>query len=88
MKFEVRGDRRPQGPKQLHAAREEYFRLVQQGYSIKEAAKLVGVHPRTRSWVEPRPSPEERQGRASRSYASGRLPLSRAATSVRRNAST
>ncbi|MEU2357061.1 helix-turn-helix domain-containing protein, partial [Streptomyces misionensis] len=51
MEFEVRSDRRPQGRKKLHAEREEYFRLVQQGYSIKEAAKLVGVHPRTaRGW--------------------------------------
>ncbi|MFI0259905.1 IS30 family transposase [Streptomyces sp. NPDC017056] len=51
MNFEVRKDRRPQGPRRLGAEREEYFRLVQQGYGNKEASRLVGVHPRTaRGW--------------------------------------
>ncbi|MGW2542310.1 IS30 family transposase, partial [Kitasatospora sp. NPDC001574] len=51
MTFEIREDRQPQGPRKLRVEREEYFRLVQQGYSSKEASRLVGVHPRTgREW--------------------------------------
>ncbi|MET7930251.1 IS30 family transposase [Streptomyces sp. NPDC005349] len=51
MEFEVRKVRAPQGRKKLHAEREEYFRLVQQGYGNNEASQRVGVHPRTaRGW--------------------------------------
>lgn len=73
MEFEVRSDRRPQGRKKLHGEREEYFRLVQQGHSSKEVAKLVGVRPRTaRGWsngrlrrngkVEPPADPQRAAG--------------------------
>ncbi|TYK49649.1 IS30 family transposase [Actinomadura decatromicini] len=56
MDFEIRGDRRPQGRKQLRAERAEYFRLVRQGYSNREASRLVGVHERTgREWRHGRP---------------------------------
>ncbi|MET7712789.1 IS30 family transposase [Streptomyces sp. NPDC005407] len=58
MDFEVRGDRRPQGPRKLRGERAEYFRLVQQGYSNKEASRLVGVHERTgREWRNGRTDP-------------------------------
>ncbi|CAM5563473.1 hypothetical protein KAURM247S_06388 [Kitasatospora aureofaciens] len=59
MTFDIREDRRPQGPRKLRAEREEYFRLVQQGYSSKEASRLVGVHPRTgREWRNGRTDPK------------------------------
>ncbi|MEU4120633.1 IS30 family transposase [Kitasatospora sp. NPDC028055] len=59
MTFEIREDRQPQGPRKLRAEREEYFRLVQQGYSSKEASRLVGVHPRTgREWRNGRTDPK------------------------------
>ncbi|WP_327074548.1 IS30 family transposase [Kitasatospora purpeofusca] len=58
MTFEIRGDRQPQGPRKLCAEREEYFRLVRQGYSNKEASRLVGVHERTgREWRNGRTDP-------------------------------
>ncbi|MFK3732851.1 IS30 family transposase [Streptomyces sp. NPDC088090] len=47
MDFEVRKERSPQGPRKLSAEREEYFRLVQEGYGNDEAARTVDVHPRT-----------------------------------------
>ncbi|WBP88560.1 IS30 family transposase [Kitasatospora cathayae] len=56
MEFEIRRDRKPQGPRKLRVEREEYFRLVQQGYSNTEASRLVGVHERTgREWRHGRP---------------------------------
>ncbi|MER7578993.1 IS30 family transposase [Kitasatospora sp. NPDC097691] len=56
MDFEIRRDRKPQGPRKLRGEREEYFRLVQQGYSNTEASRLVGVHERTgREWRHGRP---------------------------------
>lgn len=58
MTFEIRMERKPQGRRKLRAEREEYFRLVQQGYSSKEACQLVGVHPRTgREWRNGRTDP-------------------------------
>ncbi|MEU9075501.1 hypothetical protein [Kitasatospora sp. NPDC048538] len=58
MDFEIREDRKPQGPRKLRAEREEYFRLVRQGYSNREASRLVGVHPRTgREWPNGRTDP-------------------------------
>ncbi|WP_327743729.1 IS30 family transposase [Streptomyces europaeiscabiei] len=51
MDFEIRGDRTAQGPVKLSRERAEYSRLVQQGYSNKEACRLVGVDARTgRKW--------------------------------------
>ncbi|MCA1218656.1 IS30 family transposase [Streptomyces sp. 8L] len=79
MEFEARKDRRPQGRKRLHAERGEYFRLVQQGYSNAEAAKRVGVHPRTaRGWRNGRllnsgrVAPPVRSQRAAVTVSSGR----------------
>ncbi len=51
MGFEVRTDRRPQGRRKLVREREEYFRLMDQGLSSKEACRRVGIHLRTgREW--------------------------------------
>ncbi|GAA2495066.1 IS30 family transposase [Streptomyces longisporus] len=51
MDFEIRGDRTAQGPVKLSRERAEYSRLVQQGYSNKEACRLVGIDERTgRKW--------------------------------------
>ncbi|WP_371099064.1 IS30 family transposase [Streptomyces sanglieri] len=47
MDFEIRGDRTPQGPRKLTREREAYSRLVQQGYSNKEACRIVGIDERT-----------------------------------------
>ncbi|MFH8386272.1 helix-turn-helix domain-containing protein [Kitasatospora sp. NPDC018058] len=58
MDFEIRRDRKPQGGRKLRAERAEYFRLVDQGYSNKEASRLVGVHERTgREWRNGRMDP-------------------------------
>ncbi|MCP3755656.1 IS30 family transposase [Streptomyces sp. TBY4] len=58
MDFEVRKVRSAQGPRKLRAERAEYFRLVQQGYSSKDASRLVGVHERTgREWRNGRTDP-------------------------------
>ncbi|MFI1890558.1 helix-turn-helix domain-containing protein, partial [Streptomyces jumonjinensis] len=47
MDFEIRKVRTAQGTRKLRGERAEYFRLVQQGYSNKEASLHVGVHERT-----------------------------------------
>src|SRR5438093_8042253 len=47
MDFEIRKDRRPQGPGQLTRERAAYFQLMQQGYSSKEACRIVGIDART-----------------------------------------
>ncbi|MFC4337742.1 IS30 family transposase [Salininema proteolyticum] len=47
MDFEVRRDRRPQGPRKLARERAAYLQLVNEGYSYKEACQIVGVNPRT-----------------------------------------
>ncbi|NED20440.1 IS30 family transposase [Streptomyces sp. SID9913] len=47
MDFEIRRDRTPQGPRKLTREREEYSRLMQQGYSNKEACRVVGIDERT-----------------------------------------
>nr|WP_316528253.1 helix-turn-helix domain-containing protein [Kitasatospora sp. K002] len=58
MDFEIRRDRKPQGRRKLRVERAEYFRLVDQGYSNKEASRLVGVHERTgREWRNGRTDP-------------------------------
>ncbi|MEV7667492.1 IS30 family transposase, partial [Streptomyces albidoflavus] len=45
MDFEIRGNRgRPQGRKALVREREEYFRLMDQGVSSREACRIVGVN--------------------------------------------
>ncbi|MCX3063769.1 IS30 family transposase [Streptomyces beihaiensis] len=58
MDFEVRKVRKAQGPKKLRREREEYFRLMQLGYSNKEACQVVGINLRTgREWRNGRTSP-------------------------------
>lgn len=47
MTFEIRRDRRPQGRKILGREREEYFRLMDQGLSNREACRIVGIDRRT-----------------------------------------
>lgn len=46
MDFEIRKDRKPQGRKKLTRERAEYFQLMQQGYSSREACRRV-ERPRT-----------------------------------------
>ncbi|WP_274916877.1 IS30 family transposase [Streptomyces sp. WZ-12] len=58
MDFEIRKVRKAQGPKKLRREREEYFRLMQLGYSNKEACQVVGINLRTgREWRNGRMSP-------------------------------
>lgn len=45
--FEIRKDRAPQGRKKLARERAAYFDLVAQGYSSKQACRIVGVNHRT-----------------------------------------
>ncbi|MGW4889571.1 helix-turn-helix domain-containing protein, partial [Streptomyces murinus] len=47
MDFEVRKSRKPQGPRKLVRERAAYFRLMEQGYSTREAARIVGIDRRT-----------------------------------------
>ncbi|BCK70256.1 IS30 family transposase [Streptomyces libani subsp. rufus] len=47
MDFEIRGERKPQGPKKLTRERAAYFELMGQGYSTVEAARIVGINLRT-----------------------------------------
>jgi IS30 family transposase len=47
MGFEIREDRRPQGRRALVREREEYFRLMDQGLSSREACRIVGINRRT-----------------------------------------
>ncbi|GAA2302113.1 IS30 family transposase [Nonomuraea roseoviolacea subsp. roseoviolacea] len=47
MEFEIRKIRSPQGPKKLIREREEYFRLMDQGFSSQEACRIVGINIRT-----------------------------------------
>lgn len=48
MDFEIRKDRaKPQGRKKLTWERSAYFQLMQQGYSNKEACRVVGIDIRT-----------------------------------------
>jgi IS30 family transposase len=52
MGFEVRRDRaRPVGPRKLVRERVAYFQLMKQGYSSREASRIVGIDPRTgKAW--------------------------------------
>ncbi|MEV7347280.1 IS30 family transposase, partial [Streptomyces sp. NPDC093544] len=51
MDFKIREIRTAQGPKKLLLEREEYFRLMQQGLSTKEACRIVGINTKTgRRW--------------------------------------
>ncbi|MGW2478113.1 IS30 family transposase [Streptomyces sp. NPDC001665] len=78
MEFEIRKVRKAHGPMKLRREREEYFRLVRQGYSNKEASRLVGVNERTgREWRNGRSDPDRfrapaQQGQAPVAMSSGR----------------
>ncbi len=52
MDFEIRQDRaKPQGRKKLARERAAYFQLMEQGYSVRDAARIVGIDARTgRKW--------------------------------------
>lgn len=47
MDFEIRDRTVKQGRKKLRREREEYFRLMQPGYSNKEACRVIGINLRT-----------------------------------------
>ena len=46
MDFEIRKDRRPHGRRKLTAERAAYFQLMREGYSSREACRIVGVNRR------------------------------------------
>lgn len=51
MDFEIRGDRKPQGPRKLAQERAAYSQLMRQGLNNKEACRIVGINPKTgRRW--------------------------------------
>lgn len=61
MTFEIRPGRAPQGARKLVTERRYYFELVAQGYSSREACRIVGVNPKTgREW---RNGPSKRNGK-------------------------
>ncbi|GAA0404275.1 IS30 family transposase [Streptomyces luteireticuli] len=47
MDFRIRENRQVQGPKALVREREEYFRLMDQGFNNTEACRIVGINRRT-----------------------------------------
>ncbi len=58
MDFEIRGQRRPQGPRKLTRERVAYFELMAQGYSSREACRIVGINYRTgKKWRNGEHSP-------------------------------
>lgn len=58
MDFEIRKDRKPQGRRKLIREREEYFRLMDQGLSSREACRIVGINLRTgKKWRNGHHSP-------------------------------
>ncbi|WP_435834610.1 IS30 family transposase [Streptomyces abikoensis] len=58
MDFEIREERKPQGPRRLVAERAAYFQLMEQGYSTREAARIVGINLRTgKKWRNGHHSP-------------------------------
>ncbi|GAA2661735.1 hypothetical protein GCM10010307_80250 [Streptomyces vastus] len=46
MDFEIRKNRKPGGGK-LTRERAAYFQLMEQGYSTREAARIIGINLRT-----------------------------------------
>nr|WP_245766979.1 helix-turn-helix domain-containing protein [Streptomyces colonosanans] len=51
MDFEIRKDQKPQGRKKPTRERAAYFQLMQQGYSSREACRIVGIDVRTgKTW--------------------------------------
>ncbi|MEU6968465.1 IS30 family transposase, partial [Kitasatospora aureofaciens] len=73
MTFEIRTDRTGQGRRKLVHEREEYFRLMDQGLSSREACRIVGINSRTgKRW---------RNGRNPTGRTAGAPPVRRAAPS-------
>lgn len=79
MGFEIRKIRTPQGKKKLAREREEYFRLMEQGVSSREACRIVGINRRTgkrwRNGTNPtknRPAQPAQRVRAERVVSSSR----------------
>ncbi|MCX4729473.1 helix-turn-helix domain-containing protein [Streptomyces sp. NBC_01363] len=77
MDFEIRGNRKPGGGR-LVRERAAYFELMEQGYSTRDAARIVGINLRTgKRWrngwhsaevsrllgYEPAPDPDKSVGR-------------------------
>ncbi|MEV6810108.1 helix-turn-helix domain-containing protein, partial [Streptomyces sp. NPDC051132] len=57
MDFEIRRNRKPGGGK-LTQERAAYFQLMEQGYSTREAARIVGINLRTgKKWRNGHHSP-------------------------------
>lgn len=72
MDFEIRKVRKAHGPMKLRREREEYFRLVREGYSNKEASGLVGINERTgREWRNGRTDPNRFRAPAQSERAPG-----------------
>ncbi|KIQ61757.1 integrase [Kitasatospora griseola] len=58
MEFEIREDRQRRVGRRLTAEREAYFQLMQQGYSSREACRIVGINIRTgKKWRNGHHSP-------------------------------
>ncbi|MFF1847299.1 hypothetical protein ACFVW9_37230 [Streptomyces sp. NPDC058217] len=79
MAFEIRKIRTPQGKKKLAREREEYFRLMEQGVSSREACRIVGINRRTgKRWrtgtnaTKDRPAQPAHKVRAERVVSSSR----------------
>lgn len=75
MGFEIWQIRTPQGKKKLAREREEYFRLMEQGVSSREACRIVGINRRTgKRWrndtnpTKNRPAQPAHRVRAERSF--------------------
>lgn len=62
MDFKIREIRTAQGPKKLLREREEYFRLMQQGFSNGHACQIVGINAKSgRGWRNAVPSASRRR---------------------------
>jgi IS30 family transposase len=58
MDFKIRESRGPGGGRRLLREREVYLQLMRQGYSNREASRIVGINPRTgKPWRNGRHSP-------------------------------
>ncbi|MEU9609907.1 IS30 family transposase [Streptomyces sp. NPDC048057] len=74
MDFRIRENRQAQGPKALVREREEYFRLMDQGFNNTEACRIVGINRRTgKRW---------RHGRQATGQTPGAPPIRRPLSSA------
>ncbi|MER5997612.1 hypothetical protein ABT120_03500 [Nonomuraea angiospora] len=63
MEFEIRKIRTPQGRRKLTREREEYFRLMDQGFSSQEACRIIGINYRTgKRWNGSAPNKAKKKG--------------------------